>query len=63
MEGNRIFNIKPLKIIFSIRMKNCEMLLEEEKDNKEFKKEELICANCTDIPIETCKQVNNIYNH
>lgn len=33
------------------------MLLEEEKENNEFKREELICANCTDIPIESCKLV------
>jgi hypothetical protein len=33
------------------------MLLEEEKSNEEFKKEELICANCTDIPINDCKKV------
>lgn len=37
-------------------LKKCEDLLEEEKQNHEFKPSELVCANCCDIPIENCQK-------
>jgi hypothetical protein len=62
LEGNLLTFFLLIIINYHInlnkRLKSCEMLLEEEKENNEFKKEELVCANCTDIPIESCNLVN-----
>lgn len=37
-------------------LKSCERGMEEDKNNQDYKPEELVCANCCEIPIDDCKK-------